>query len=367
MSFLKKVLSSRILGAVVLLGALNAYWETTKPRRTLVQELDGYLRSRMIPNSDGWDSFLTIPEHVNSYGFRGAEWNLQKTPGVARIAVTGSSMTWGSSVAVEKIYTTLLEKNLNDRGLKVEILNCAVQGYTLEQSVRNYEKHVSKFKPDYLIQAFADQDIKDFEIIGSPPKGDLRPWLARTAFYQNFYFEWRPWVRKQAPENPAPPWMAESNKKKLENINMTLQRDPFAPEMTPLWEAADARMERLYNMVRADGGKLIITVLPQPPQAMDPRFKGPEVLWKRFAARHPEGCVYVDCIEALRIALAPVRERLSQTTDPAAQGALISNYKNADPRHMYHGDKGGHFNENGMRVIADALTPQIAELLKKQQ
>ncbi|MBI3818348.1 MAG: SGNH/GDSL hydrolase family protein [Planctomycetes bacterium] len=366
MSSIKNILNSRLLGAALVLAGLNIYWETTKPPRTLVQELDGYLRARMIPNTDGWDSFLTIPEHVNSYGFRGGEWNLQKTPATTRIAVTGSSMTWGSSVAVEKIYTTLLEEKLKESGLKVEVFNCAVQGYTLEQSVRNYEKHVSKFKPDYLIQAFADQDIKDFEIVGTPPKGDLRPWLARTAFYQNFYFEWRPWVRKTAPENPTPSWISDANRKKQENINNILQTNPFAPEMMPMWKAAEERMQRLYDMVRADGGKLIITVLPQPPQAIDPRFEGPERIWRAFAENHKDGCFYIDCIEALRVALDPIRERLAQIQDPGQRGALIINYKNADERHVYHGDKGGHFNEKGMRVIADALAPQVAEILRNK-
>lgn len=365
MNRLQRILTSRLAGALLVAAAVHATLQFTAPRRTIVQELHPYLGWYMLPNQDQWDTFLKIPEHINSFGFRGGEWNLQKSEGTVRIAVQGSSMTYGSSVEFSNIYSTLLEKALREAGVQAEVYNFAVQGYTLEQSVRNYEKNIVNFKPDYLIQAFADQDVKPMEPPSTPPAGDLRPWLARTEYYRKFQTIWRPFVKSLAPENPTPSWAGESKRKKQEAINYKLVTDPYAAEMIPMWERAREAMERLYKLTNAGGTKLIITVLPQPPQAFDRRFAGPEFYWKRFAAEHTDGCYYLDCIEALRTEIEPVRERILSSPDAASRERLINNFGNADPRHVYHGDKGGHFNENGMRVIAQALAEGLQPLLKK--
>ena len=351
-------MTSRTAGALLVVGGFNLALEATRPRRTVIQELDGSLSWVMIPNQHHFDRFLKIPEDINSFGFRGGEWSREKRPGVERIAVLGSSMTYGSSVSLEKIYTTILEERLAADGVKSEVFNCAVQGYRFEQSVRNYERNVFQLSPDVVIVAFADQDVQPMDEYGVPPKGDLRPWLTRTEFYRRCQFDWKDWLKKRAPENPKPSW-AKTNK--AQEINEKLQSTPFAEDLLPLWVAAEARMLALYEQIRARGGKLVITVLPQPVQAMDPRFVGPEGVWSRFCAGK-EGCAYVDVIDPLRQALAPFRDRLAKTNDPAEREKLVTNATN-DPNHIYLGDVGGHFNEHGMRIIGDALAGGVERVL----
>jgi hypothetical protein len=337
---LKSILLSRTAGAAVVLGAILGGLEATRGRRTIIQELDGYLGWTMVPGQDHFDRHLEVPEHINSFGFRGREWSLEKTAGVLRIAVQGSSMTYGSSVEFENLYTTRLEKRLQQAGYRVEVFNCAVQGYTLEQCVRNYERKVSRMKPDILIQAFADQDVQPMDPARSAPPCDLRPWITRTDFYYRFQYQWQPWLRRLAPENPIPAWA--QNRTKFEQ-NEKMQVNPFAPELMPLWQAAEPRMQRLYDLVRRDGGQLAIMVLPQPPQAANPQFAGPEVVWKRFV-KNKENCEFLDVIPALQDAIRRVP--------------------------VYHeGDLGGHFNDAGMGIIADAIaaglerSPVLGKLL----
>jgi hypothetical protein len=274
--------------------------------------------------------------------------------------VLGSSMTYGSSVPIEKIYPTILEERLVAAGVKAEVLDCAVQNYKLEQSVRNYETQVSRFSPDIVIQAFADQDVDPMDPARDPPRGDLRPWLTGTEFYRLFQWQWQPWVRRWAPDDPKPSWVKRDT---TSAIHEKLLVEPFAPELMPLWQAAESTMQRLYDDVRARGGKLVITVLPQPPQAMDPRFAGPEFVWSRFCKAR-EGCFYVDVIAPLRDAVAPFRAQLANTNDSNLYGQLVYNQKN-DPEHIYLGDVGGHFNEKGMRIIGEALARGIEPLLQK--
>lgn len=351
----------RTLGGLLVAGGLVGYLEWGRPRRTVIQEPDPYMGWRMIESQVHHDRFLKIEERINSYGFRGNEWNITKTAGTVRIAAQGSSMTYGSSVPFESLYTTQLEQFLTNGGVRSEVFNCAVQGYTLEQCVRNYETRVSNFKPDYLIQAFADQDVHPMDTPPVVPRGDLRPWITRSEFFRKYQYEWQDRFRKWFPESPVPGWVGPSKK----NIqNQLLQQNPFAPELMPLWEEAERKMTRLHDLVVGDGGKLVITVLPQPPQTMNPLFQGPEVVWKRFAAARPETCIYVDSIEALRAAVAPIRQRITELKDPGEIYKWTANLGNVAPDHVYHGDVGGHFNEKGMHVIAEALAKGLLPAVK---
>ncbi|MFN0205764.1 MAG: hypothetical protein ACKVS6_05565 [Planctomycetota bacterium] len=363
------MVTSRTAGALLAIGAIFGYLEYTRGPRGVIQEIDSYLGWYMMPNQDHHDRSGTIAEHINSFGFRGNEWTLQKREGVTRIAVLGSSMTYGSSVEFDKIYTSLLEKLLNERGLNVEVLNCAVQGYKFEQDVRNYEKKVSNVKPDILIQAFADQDVQEMDPPGTVPKADLRPWITRTDFYYKFQYVWQPWVRRLAPESPIPKW-AVNNKSMV--INEKLQSQPFAPELMPLWEKAVSRMNDLNEMVRRDGGQLMITVLPQPPQTMNTQFVGPEFIWKRFVHKQTN-CTYLDVVTSLQKHIEPFRQRFVRSKDGREQWILQTNMRDKDPNyaiqpdpnHVYHGDVGGHFNETGMLVIATALADQLEKVIRK--
>lgn len=359
MGRLQRFLLSRTAGAALLLGASQGYLEWHRPRRTVIQELDGYLGWRMLPNQHNFDRFLVVPEDINRYGFRGRDWSLEKPKGVKRVAVLGSSMTYGSSVPFEKIYTTVAEGILRERGVAVEILNCAVQNYKVEQCRRNYLTHVARLGPDVVVQAFADQDVKPMDPPRSPPRGDLRPWLARTEFYRKFQYEWQPALRRFSPESPKPSW-AKSTRD--EEWNRLLASQPFAPEMLPLWQAAEERMANYYNDVRARGARFAILVLPQPPQAMNPAFVGPEAVWNRFVKARP-GSSTIDALTRLREAMGPFRARLGATTDPQEQARLTWNTGLNDPAHLYLGDVGGHFSENGMRVIAGALADALEAIL----
>jgi hypothetical protein len=355
----KDWLLSRTAGAVIVIGASQGYLEWTRPRRTVIQELDGYFGWYMLPSQHQFDRSLTIPEDINARGFRGVEWDAVKRPGVKRVAVLGSSMTYGSSVAFDKIYTTVAERILRARGLDVEILNCAVQNYKVQQFLRNYRRNVARLAPDVVVQAFADQDVKPMEPPRSPPRGDLRPWLTRTEFYRKFQYVWQPALRRLAPEDVKPSW---ARSQKDQELNEALAGRPFAPELLPLWQAAEAGMMELYNDVRAGGAGVALMVLPQPPQTMDPRFVGPELVWNRFVKAR-EGCSAIDAITPLRQAVAPFRARVAASRDGNEHGRLTWNTGLDDPNHVYLGDLGGHFNENGMRVIAEALAAALEPML----
>src|SRR3989442_15392782 len=75
----------------------------------------------------GWEFTNTV--RLNTRGFRDAEADVVKRPGVFRIVLLGDSITWGHGVDQTERYGDLLAEELRRRGLAVEVVNLAVSGY----------------------------------------------------------------------------------------------------------------------------------------------------------------------------------------------------------------------------------------------
>ena len=68
---------------------------------------------------------------LNELGYREREFELEKPPGVYRIAVVGDSFAYGQGLPVEERFSNLLEAKLNSRGEQsYEVLNFSVPGLT---------------------------------------------------------------------------------------------------------------------------------------------------------------------------------------------------------------------------------------------
>lgn len=98
----------------------------------------------------------------NSLGFRGAEFAREKAPGVFRIACLGGSSTYGQGPTRDALtWPALLGEELERRvpGLRVEMINGGVPGYTSYESVANLAFRVLDLQPDLVLvyHGFNDQ------------------------------------------------------------------------------------------------------------------------------------------------------------------------------------------------------------------
>ena len=99
---------------------------------------------------------------INTLGFRDAERSVRKESGVFRIAVFGDSTTEALQVDLEQTFCQLLEKRLNQRGIRAEVLNFGVSGYGSLQEYLLYSERGREFNPDLVLQAiFLDNDVAD--------------------------------------------------------------------------------------------------------------------------------------------------------------------------------------------------------------
>jgi hypothetical protein len=98
----------------------------------------------------------------NSLGYRNHEIQVQKPPGMYRIAVTGGSTTYGAGVDADQTWPAQLEKILReDYGYsQVEVVNTASTAYTTWNSLSNYAFRVVDLQPDLLIVYHGTNDAK---------------------------------------------------------------------------------------------------------------------------------------------------------------------------------------------------------------
>ena len=97
--------------------------------------------------------FLTRNKEVvfiNSKGFRGAEFNIEKDPKKIRVIMMGDSVTFG--ITPENCpYPTQLQELFNQKySNKVEVINAGVEGYSSEYVLKRLKYDILQYKPDII-------------------------------------------------------------------------------------------------------------------------------------------------------------------------------------------------------------------------
>ena len=98
----------------------------------------------------------------NRWGMRDRDYPLERRPDTVRLAVLGASHVMGHGVADDQVFPTRLEEALNasptkPAGLSYEVLNFAVDDYTLPQQVEVLQQRAVPFQPDVTLY-FAHSD-----------------------------------------------------------------------------------------------------------------------------------------------------------------------------------------------------------------
>lgn len=106
-------------------------------------------------NVPGWKAAtFGKPLTISSQGFRDKEYSLVKPPGVKRMLVLGDSFVWGYGVGDSEIFTEVLERELNARGQKWEVINTAVSGWGTDQEFLFFRDEGRLFEPDVVVLAY---------------------------------------------------------------------------------------------------------------------------------------------------------------------------------------------------------------------
>jgi len=94
------------------------------------------------------------PVRINSRGFRDRDYTVEKPTDVKRILVLGDSYAWGYGVAIDDIFTEILEAELEKTQQKWEVINTGVCGWGTDQEYLFLTREGFKYKPDIVVLTF---------------------------------------------------------------------------------------------------------------------------------------------------------------------------------------------------------------------
>lgn len=115
-----------------------------------------------IPGAALEGDFVSL--HINSLGFRGEEFPLEKQPGELRIACLGASTTFCAEASSdEQTWPAKLQADLSARypDRLIRVINAGIPGYCIEHSAENLRRRVLPLQPDLVILYHAYNDIID--------------------------------------------------------------------------------------------------------------------------------------------------------------------------------------------------------------
>lgn len=106
--------------------------------------------------------FQRVAVEINAHGMRGPETTILKPAGTYRVALLGDSFAFGWGVEQDKIFAAVLQQKLQvaaPEGLKVEVLNFGVPGYSTFQEVEQFFLKGYRFEPDLVLVYFIENDF----------------------------------------------------------------------------------------------------------------------------------------------------------------------------------------------------------------
>jgi lysophospholipase L1-like esterase len=114
---------------------------------------DSVLNWRFIPNSVVRDGALIY--RYNDAGFRDVNHPVAKSADITRVLVMGDSVTEGSGVGQESIFTRYVQDFL---GSRYEVINLGMSGLNTPQEVHLLETEGLKYEPDVVVLNFVLND-----------------------------------------------------------------------------------------------------------------------------------------------------------------------------------------------------------------
>jgi len=176
---------------------------------------------------------------------RGPALDPQEKRGI-RIAVFGDSTTYGFGLAEEYSWGRALEKYLRSFGVKAEVINFGVIGYSLEQGYRVYLGKAREYQPDVVIAAFGAVNDHVPDLLTDRGKIDLvsHP-IYRTHRFLTRYSTFR-LMERLINGKPEPREVDE------EDVTPRVPLDQFS-----------ARLVDFDRAVKEDGGQFVVVCPPR--------------------------------------------------------------------------------------------------------
>lgn len=213
-------------------------------------------------------------DRINAEGFRGPSLAVARTPGVVRVAALGDSTTFGHGVDVDSTFCAQIVDHYAQSGVRVEVLNAGVVGYTVLQGLERYRRDVRPYRPDVVIAAFG---AVNEQIPGQNGLGDDERIEGAIVRGQGWSTQLAWWWRSEVRIAHLLAWARErGDEALLEDRKADLQarrewNQAIADSGAPDWPGTRrVGLERyvdalgiLAEEVAADGARLVVVSMPR--------------------------------------------------------------------------------------------------------
>ncbi len=281
---------------------------------------------------------------INNQGFRAdKEFAVEKPAGIKRILLLGDSFTMASEVNIEDSFGTLLEKKLGEKGIRTEVINTGVSGYSNAEELVVLENKGLQFKPDIVVLSFFINDYAD----------NLRSGLYRLnkeAKPVVYHREYSPGGKVQTffRQFPVYDWVAQNSylynylnrvlslaakdrleKQHMEQIKQELQTDKIEAYQH---ELAVALVKRIAEVSHAHGAGFVLLDIP--------------TFWDERSVRF--------------------KERVLNDTDLYVDSLdLFQKIPDRNLIYRPHGDR--HWTELGHKLVAEYLAEKLEPMLRQER
>ena len=351
---------------------------------------DARLGWAMRPNVQGWFTKEgRAYAQINAAGFRDRAHPQDKPQGVYRIAVLGDSVVEAFQVDLEATFWRQLEKELQScaalAGRALEVMGFGVSGYGTAQQQLLLETTAIRYRPDFVLLAFAPNDLRNnsatlepenerpfYRLEGDALKLDAsftKHWrFMSTASrvyegYRSALHDFRVVQLVEAARHGVSTWRqagaAHAKAEHITGVEPTTPGALFAPPRNAAWEEAWTITERLIvrmnEYAAANAARFAVAVISHSAQVH------PDPLARKHVqdALGVQDLIYIERrMQALGerqqipvVALAPELQRLADSGKTYFHG--FKNYRMG----------WGHWNEQGHRTAAALIAPRICASL----
>jgi hypothetical protein len=320
-----------------------------------------------------------VTVHTNSAGFHDREHSKQKPPNTFRVAVLGDSFTEALQVAIEKTFSSALERELAGcpelKGKNVEVMNFGVSGYGTAQELQMLRHYAWDYSPDLVLLAFfTGNDTQN----NSRPlqQDDYRPYFLlqngklvlddsfvnapgfRSRFSSlNVFLSWSvAHSHLLQVAAAAKNYISQRNVEGVKTTEMGLSDDIYHEPTDPVWKDAwnvtDALIVEMRDEVKAKGAQFLVVTLSSSIQ-VDPDPTAREQLIKRLGVPN---LFYPDD----RVAQLSKREDIPVLT--LAPVFLQYAQEHHAQLHGFRGNKQGHWNESAHQLGGELMAQKICQM-----
>jgi lysophospholipase L1-like esterase len=243
---------------------------------------------------------------TNSKGLRDRrELAYEKPVGTLRVLALGDSHTQGYEVRQEATYSAVVERFLASRGVKAEVLNSGVSGFSTAEALAYLENEGRRYEPDVVVLGFYANDFEDnlkaglfrleegrliarkYEHIPGVSTQNLiysipgTQWLGENSYFYSLLFNqvWA-FMKQALHERAVREALAHANNVEEGELEFAIAtRDEHPPYAVAL---AVALIERMQRFCSERGIRLVLVDIPQPGGPYRLRSSLPEATVKQL-------------------------------------------------------------------------------------